>query len=626
MLEGLISRMFATNKAHKMWVNGERGKAFWSKTMNDYKNSGYKCYDQEDLLRALHYILFETHVKFAGNIFKQTKGIPMGGNASPFIADLCLAWAEFQFMMNLSKSKEPEDSRLLGLLSNNSRYIDDISVLNYLSFGELAKPIYHEELLLEESTFGYHYDHFLDLNVRICNGRFVTGIYHKVDDFDFEVISFPFPESNIHSKVGYNCFYSQLIRFFRLCNNDTDFSIRVRMLFFKLSGRGYSSSILKRYFLKFCGRYPVDLKYNVPDGSALWESTFESDRALSCSIYDYEAIGEMIKPCKIVLRNDLDPSYTIPKLDVNETPMSDTFTPNTTPVEDGDDTQAHIPLPLSNPKNHCYINSALQVIWRILMYFNDSFHINDNREGCMLRCLVDDIQANNNNALFNFKSKLGRFDSFFNGQYQQDVFECWTTLVHILHIGTRLHLLGDNSPDGFGDDQFVYSLSKRLFLFNLKQTSQCLVCRLKTTSYKDSQTYFLYPESDCNIKTLLETAANTFQTSSCSSCSKNTEHEISTHIHHSPEILVLVISRFNTAIVGNKNRSQVFIDETLKISNDSFRLIGTIHHHGRTINSGHYTCNIFYHHTAYTCNDSHITPFVHSDSSDSVYLAFYSRS
>ena len=119
-----------------------------------------------------------------------------------------MAWAEYTFMMDLSKSTEPADINLCKQLSNNSRYIDDISVLNYLSFGELSKRIYHEELILEESTFGYHYDHFLDLNIRIFADRFIVGIYHKVDDFDFEVISFPFPESNIHSKVGYNCFYS----------------------------------------------------------------------------------------------------------------------------------------------------------------------------------------------------------------------------------------------------------------------------------------------------------------------------------------------------------------------------------------------------------------------------------
>ena len=52
--------------------------------------------------------------------------------------------------------------------------------------------------------------------IRVVDGKFVTGIYHKVDDFNFEVINYPFPQSNIHSMLGYTTFYSQLIRFFRL--------------------------------------------------------------------------------------------------------------------------------------------------------------------------------------------------------------------------------------------------------------------------------------------------------------------------------------------------------------------------------------------------------------------------
>ena len=58
----------------------------------------------------------------------------MGGNASPFIADLCLAWAEYRFMVELVKSKDPVDYKLARTLSNNSRYIDDISVINFLGF------------------------------------------------------------------------------------------------------------------------------------------------------------------------------------------------------------------------------------------------------------------------------------------------------------------------------------------------------------------------------------------------------------------------------------------------------------------------------------------------------------
>ena len=626
MLEKLISKVFAASKSHKMWVNGERGKAFWAKSMNNYENSGYKEYDQQDLLRALHYILYETYVKFAGNIFKQTKGIPMGGNASPFIADLCLAWAEYNFMMELAKSKEPADIELCQLLSNNSRYIDDISVLNYLSFGDLAKRIYHEELLLEESTFGYHYDHFLDLNIRICAKRFIVGIYHKVDDFDFDVISFPFPESNIHSKVGYNCFYSQLIRFFRLCNNVIDFTVRVNMLYGKLNGRGYSGSILKRFFLKFCGRYPVDLKFNVADGNALWDTIFEPSQTNSCCVYDYEAIHDITKPCKVVLE-DLYPSNT--HTTNTECKSNDSYHFSPTSYDDKTIPEGinfiPIPQPLDNPRNHCYINSTLQVIYRILFHFNDNFNINNNREGCLVKCLVDDMYTNSNCSLSNFKKRLAKYDTFFNGYHQQDALECLTSLMDIIHIGTRENLLGDNSSTGFQDDQFVYSLTKRLFLFNFKHSMKCLRCRLITSSYSESKTHFLYPRPNCSIKDLFDSGLNYTQTKWCSCCDIDTDHDVHTKIEHPPEILVLIINRVSDGGIGDKNRDRLFVNDKLVITNFHFNLLGTIHHHGRTIQSGHYTSNIFYPESAYTCNDSHIIPLVQPEPSDSVYLIFYCK-
>ena len=628
MLEKLISKMFATSHSDKMWINGERGKAFWAKGMTDYKRSGYKCYDQEDLLRSLHYILYETYVKFAGNIFKQTKGIPMGGNASPFIADLCLAWAEYTFMMDLSQSNEPADIELCKLLSNNSRYIDDISVLNYLSFGDLSKRIYHEELLLEESTFGYHYDHFLDLNIRIFAEKFVVGIYHKVDDFDFEVISFPFPESNIHSKVGFNCFYSQLIRFYRLCNNVDDFAVRVEMLYSKLNTRGYSGTILKRFFLKFCGRFPIDIKYDFSDGNALWERIFGPNNSFSCCIYDYEAVKSIIRPCKVVL-SDIDSaqSKTLIMDDLPCTSYPNLSKSSETLSDDETETSVFIPPPLENPSNHCYVNSTLQIVLRILFHFDDSFHTNNNSEGCLIRCLMDDFHSNPSCCLLEFKKRLARLNVFFNGRIQRDVLEAFSYIMDIMHFGTRENLLGDNTPSGLGDDQFVYSLTKRLFLFTLKQSMTCLTCRLNTITYSESKTHFIYPRSNCSIKELLELCVNSSYTKFCICCDDNKSHEVCTRIEHPPEILVLVINRFSANVVGDKNRDCILINNVLMIANVRFELLGSIHHHGNTIQSGHYTSNVFYPESAYTCNDNHIIALPNTESSsNSVYLVFYGRS
>ena len=202
-----INKMFNNSTSSAILVNVYTGRAFW---LNSGPcRTGYKQYTIDKVLNALHFVLFNSYVQFGGYVFRQVKGIPMGGNASPFIADLYVAWREFQFMYNLSKS----DIALARKFEFNSRYQDDIAIINFIGFDSIAKKIYHPTLLLEKSDHSYLWDTFLDLYVRIVQHKFVIGIYHKVDDFNFDVISFPFPESNILSSLGQKTFYSQLIRF-----------------------------------------------------------------------------------------------------------------------------------------------------------------------------------------------------------------------------------------------------------------------------------------------------------------------------------------------------------------------------------------------------------------------------
>ena len=95
---------------------------------------------------------------------------------------------------------------------------------------------------------------------------------------------------------------------------------------------------------------------------------------------------------------------------------------------------------------------------------------------------------------------------------------------------------------------------------------------------------------------------------------------------HPPEVLVIVINRFQQALTGNKNRYKISLDRDVLIASIKYNLIGSIHHHGNTVTSGHYTSNIFYPESAYTCNDSHIVPLNHFEPSDSVYMVFYAQS
>ena len=143
-------------------------------------------YDRDKLKMALDYLLFNSFIRFGPYVFKQIKGIPMGGNASPLIAGLFLANLEFRYMDKLVSSKSPENLRMAKKLSNNSRYIDDIGVCNVNNNNDFmicSKDIYPESIPLTAGCIENNKDtFFLDLDITIEENRFITKIHHKVDD------------------------------------------------------------------------------------------------------------------------------------------------------------------------------------------------------------------------------------------------------------------------------------------------------------------------------------------------------------------------------------------------------------------------------------------------------------
>ena len=107
--------------------------------------------------------------------------------------------------------------------------------------------------------------HSLDIDIQIEGNNFSTKIYHKVDDFDFEVVSFPFPNSNISDRITYNSFYSQLIRYASICSKFNYFAARSKRLADCLIRRGYKKHRFRMIFVKFLANYcdVVKLKYDI---------------------------------------------------------------------------------------------------------------------------------------------------------------------------------------------------------------------------------------------------------------------------------------------------------------------------------------------------------------------------
>ena len=55
-------------------------------------------------------------------------------------------------------------------------------------------------------------------------------IYDKRDDFDFDVVNFPFLDGDVPRRTSYGVYISQLIRFARASSNLNDFNYRNKAL------------------------------------------------------------------------------------------------------------------------------------------------------------------------------------------------------------------------------------------------------------------------------------------------------------------------------------------------------------------------------------------------------------
>ena len=80
---------------------------------------------------------------------------------------------------------------------------------------------------------------FLNLKLSITNGIVSSKIYDKQDDFNFEIVNFPFLDGDIPCSPSYGVYISQLIRFARVRSNVDDFNNRNLFLPAKLLKQGY---------------------------------------------------------------------------------------------------------------------------------------------------------------------------------------------------------------------------------------------------------------------------------------------------------------------------------------------------------------------------------------------------
>ena len=118
-------------------------------------------------------------------------------------------------------------------------------------FDNMVSQLYPSVLQLNKATASDTEAAFLDLHLSISNDIVSTKIYDKRDDFDFEIVNFPFLDGDVPRSTSYGVYISQLIRFARASSYVADFNTRNKLLTQKLLKQGHRTINFAKPFLNF---------------------------------------------------------------------------------------------------------------------------------------------------------------------------------------------------------------------------------------------------------------------------------------------------------------------------------------------------------------------------------------
>ena len=242
----LIERTFQRESFPNLACN-DRSAFFTSE-----KPKKYHAWSCQNVCDALTFLLDNIFIRFSTKLNRHVVGIPMGTNCAPLVADLFLFCYERDFMMSLSDDKQAD---VIDAFNTITRYLDDILNINNVYFDNMVSQIYPSELQLNKANTSDTKAAFLDLHLSISNDIFSTKIYDKRDDFDFEIVNFPFLDGDVPHSTSYGVYISQLIRFARASTYVADLNTRNKLLTQKLLKLGYPYPKLRKTFSNFYRRY-----------------------------------------------------------------------------------------------------------------------------------------------------------------------------------------------------------------------------------------------------------------------------------------------------------------------------------------------------------------------------------
>ena len=186
----------------------------------------YHAWSCQNVCDALTFLLDNIFIRFGTKLYRLVVEIPMGTNCASLVANLFLFCYERDSMMSLSDDRP---AGVIDAFNTTSRYLDDILNITNVYFDNMASQIYPSDLQLNKANSSDTEATFLDLHLSISNDIVSTKIYDKRDDFDFEIVIFPFLDGDVPRSTSYGVYISQLIRFARASSSGLPLNIHFKI-------------------------------------------------------------------------------------------------------------------------------------------------------------------------------------------------------------------------------------------------------------------------------------------------------------------------------------------------------------------------------------------------------------
>ena len=103
-------------------------------------------------------------------------------------------------LLSLSDNNQTD---IIEAFNSTVRYLDDLLDIDNPYFEQMVGQIYPTELQLNKANSSDTEAPFLDLNLSITNSIVSSKIYDKRDDFNFEIVNFPFLDGDVPRSLSY---------------------------------------------------------------------------------------------------------------------------------------------------------------------------------------------------------------------------------------------------------------------------------------------------------------------------------------------------------------------------------------------------------------------------------------